>query len=122
MASKDTQFKNGNAGGPGRPKGARNKFSEAYVEDVFASWKKGGKKVIEKVMKERPDVYLRVVAQLLPKDLDVRQSGDVMVTVVSYAEMASDISAESLETEKHPEPTLIEGTAVDANLDDSVTH
>ena len=122
MASKDTQFKNGNAGGPGRPRGARNKFSEAYVEDVFASWKKGGKKVIEKVMKERPDVYLRVVAQLLPKDLDVKHSGDVTIQIVKYSDMASDISAESLETEKHPEQTLIDGTAVDANPDGQVAH
>ena len=122
MASKNTQFKKGSAGGPGRPKGARNKFSEAYLEDIFASWKEIGPQVIKKVAKEHPETYLRVVAQLLPKNLDVRQSGDVMVTVVSYAEMASDISAESLETEKHPEQTLIDGTVVDANLDDSVTH
>ena len=107
MASKDTQFKKGNAGGPGRPMGARNKFSEAYVEDVFASWKENGKKVIEKVMKERPEVYLKIVAQLITKDIDVKNSGDVAITIVKYAGMLDDKSADSLETEEHPGLTLI---------------
>lgn len=107
MASKDTQFKKGNAGGPGRPKGARNKFSEAYIEDVFASWKKNGKKVIEKVMKERPEVYFKIVAQLITKDIDVKNSGDVTVTIIRYADISDDKSADSLETEEHPGLTLI---------------
>ncbi len=109
MASKDTQFKKGNAGGPGRPMGARNKFSEAYVEDVFASWKKNGKKVIEKVMKERPEVYLKIVAQLITKDIDVNNSGDLTITIIKYKDMFDDKSADSLETEEHQELTLIEG-------------
>ncbi len=115
MGSKDTQFKSGHSGGPGRPKGVRNKFSEAYVNDIFASWKENGKKVIDKVIREHPDVYLRIVSQLISKDIDVKQSGDITIQIVSYKDMykdkSDDKSADSLETEEHPELTLIEGSA-----------
>lgn len=119
MASKDTQFKAGQSGGPGRPKGSKNKVTEEFLRVLAADFKKHGKSVIERVREESPDVYLRLVAQLVPKDLDVKHSGDVNVQVVNYEDddkLISTSQAKARLTE------LIEGTAVDANPDDSVTH
>jgi hypothetical protein len=62
------QFKPGN---PGRPKGARNKLGEAFLEAMHADFEEHGANVIETVRKEKPDQYLKVVASILPKDLNV---------------------------------------------------
>ncbi|WP_455918771.1 hypothetical protein [Ensifer canadensis] len=62
------QFKPGN---PGRPKGARNKLGEAFLEKMLADFEQYGQDVIEKVRTEKPDQYLKVVASILPKDLNV---------------------------------------------------
>ena len=116
-------FKPGQSGNPnGRKKGSRNKVTEEFLRVLAADFKKHGKSVIERVREESPDVYLRLVAQLVSKDIDVKYSGDVTVQIVRYADIASDKSAESLETGEHPEQTLIEGTAVDANPDGQVAH
>ncbi len=83
MPSTDTQFKKGH---PGRPKGTRNKITKAFLKALAADFKEHGKSVIERVRKESPEVYIRLAAQLVPKDIDVRHSGDVTVQVVNYSE------------------------------------
>ena len=62
------QFKPGN---PGRPKGARSKLGEAFIEDMLADWEANGPAAIVKVRTDKPEAYLKVVASILPKDLNV---------------------------------------------------
>lgn len=62
------QFK---AGNPGRPKGSRNKLGEAFIEAMHADFSEHGVDVIAKVRSEKPDQYLKVIASILPKDLNV---------------------------------------------------
>lgn len=62
------QFKPGN---PGRPKGSRNKLGEEFIEALQADFKEHGKAAIETVRKEKPDQYLKVIASIVPKDLNV---------------------------------------------------
>lgn len=59
------RFKPGN---PGRPKGSRNKLGEQFLEDLLASWEKHGMSAIERVIAEKPEQYLKVVASILPKE------------------------------------------------------
>jgi len=61
----------GNTGG-GRPRGSRNKLGEAFLLDIYEHWKKNGAEAIARVYKERPDVYLKVVASILPQQLDIK--------------------------------------------------
>jgi hypothetical protein len=65
-------FAPGQSGNPaGRPKGSRNKLSEAFITDMQADWEQNGVAVIAAVREEKPDVYLKVVASILPRDLNV---------------------------------------------------
>lgn len=59
------------AGNPGRPKGARSKLGEAFLADMLSDWEEHGPETIEKVREEKPDQYLKVVASILPRDLNV---------------------------------------------------
>lgn len=64
-------FKPGQSGNPaGRPKGARSKLGEAFLKDMLADFEQHGKSVIEAVRAEKPDQYLKVVASILPKEIE----------------------------------------------------
>lgn len=65
------QFVLGGIGIGGRPKGSRNDLVEYFIRDVCEDWQKHGAAVIIQVRESSPVDYLKVVAGLLPKDIDV---------------------------------------------------
>jgi hypothetical protein len=64
------RFLTGNNRGPGRPKGSRNKLSEAVLQALADDFEANGKEVIERVRAERPHDYLKVCASVMPKRLE----------------------------------------------------
>jgi hypothetical protein len=68
------QFVSGQSGNPaGRPRGSRHKLCEAFIIDWCADWLAHGARVIALVRKQRPHVYLKVAAALLPKGFEIKQ-------------------------------------------------
>lgn len=68
----DLKFKPGQSGNPnGRPKGSRNALGEAFLEAMHEDFQAHGVEAIVKVREEKPDQYLKVIASILPKDLNV---------------------------------------------------
>jgi hypothetical protein len=51
--------------GPGRPRGARNKFSELFAVDFMGDWAKHGLATLERVRLEKPEVYLKAAVLFL---------------------------------------------------------
>jgi hypothetical protein len=76
-------WKPGQSGNPyGRPKGSRNKLGEEFIQALAADFEEHGVAVIRQVRETRPEVYLKVVAALLPKDVNL--------SVDPYAEMTDE--------------------------------
>jgi hypothetical protein len=70
------RFLTGNNGG-GRPRGARSKLSERFLNALQADFEQHGPDVIAKVRIEKPDVYLKVVANLMPARLEAQLEAKV---------------------------------------------
>jgi hypothetical protein len=64
------RFLPGNNVGPGRPKGSRNKLAERFLADVYRQWRKSGAQVLERVVRDDPTAFMKVVAHILPRELD----------------------------------------------------
>jgi hypothetical protein len=51
--------------------GSRNNLGEGFLADLYADPREGGIPAIARVRIEQPDVYLRAVASILPKQLEI---------------------------------------------------
>ncbi len=91
----------GQSGNPaGRPKGSRNKLSEDFVAALYDDFREHGSAAIAACRAEKPDVYVRVIAGILPKDVQLKvQSLDeltddqLMCKLASLTEMAKPLLA-----------------------------
>jgi hypothetical protein len=63
------QFLKGYSRG-GRPKGSRNKLAERFIADLHDEWQRSGAEALRAVAKDDPVQFVRVVAGILPKELD----------------------------------------------------
>jgi hypothetical protein len=75
-------YKKGESGNPGgKPVGARNALAGDFVNALADDFRANGKKAIETLRKENPAAYVRVIADLLPKQeektVNVEHSGTV---------------------------------------------
>jgi hypothetical protein len=76
----------------GRPKGARSKLSENFLQDLHAEWRKSGKKALAKVAETHPEVLVKLMAGLLPKVLEVdaslaiEQRSEIAIAVADFRE------------------------------------
>ena len=70
-------FKKGQSGNPGgKPIGARNRLQGDFMRALSEDFAAHGKAAIVQCRMEKPDVYLRVVASLFPKELEVKRPLD----------------------------------------------
>jgi hypothetical protein len=61
------RFLTGSKPGPGRPQGSRNRHSENFLTAFADDFEARGAEVIERVRIEQPAIYLKIAADLLPK-------------------------------------------------------
>lgn len=65
-------WKPGQSGNPaGRPKGARSKLGEAFIDALLADFEANGVQAIIDMRTDKAGDYVKVLASILPKELDV---------------------------------------------------
>jgi hypothetical protein len=66
----------------GRPKGAKNRFTEDFWRAAANDFAEHGAKVFERVRNEDPAKYLAAMVNILPKDVNVKhESTDAFVNL-----------------------------------------
>ena len=71
MSANETSFKPGNPGGPGRPRGARDKLSFAFIEALNKTFEEKGVASLEQLMEKQPAQYHSIIAKLMPKLMEL---------------------------------------------------
>ena len=76
-------FKPGQSGNPkGRPKGARNRLGTQFLEALEADFNQFGIHAIALIRERKPETYMRVVADLLPKEANINvEAGEAFVNL-----------------------------------------
>ena len=76
-------FPPGQSGNPrGRPKGARNRLGTQFLEALEADFNQFGIQAIALVRERKPETYMRVVADLLPKEANINvEAGEAFVNL-----------------------------------------
>jgi hypothetical protein len=65
-------WKPGQSGNPGgKPVSARNRLTTRFLYDLAADFEAHGKAAIVKCREEKPDVYIKAIAALCPKEIEV---------------------------------------------------
>jgi len=66
--------------------GSRNRLGEQFIEDLRAVWHERGVEALRRCAEEEPAQFVRVVASLLPRQLDVSGSVDVDIAAEDFLE------------------------------------
>jgi hypothetical protein len=100
-------FKPGESGNPkGRPKGARNRLGTQFLEALEADFNQFGSQAIALVREKKPEVYMRVVADLLPKEANVNvEAGDAFVEL--WRKISDGLGDELITQLDHAQPTVV---------------
>lgn len=92
-------WKPGQSGNPAGPKpGIKRQIEADFLRDMHRAWTEKGVEVIDRVIASNPDVYLRVMAQLLPRQTEMRVepfdeiADDELATLLLAARSALDLT------------------------------
>jgi hypothetical protein len=78
------RFLPGNTGNGGRPRGARSKLGEAFLEDLRESWNEVGAIALKRAAEEDPVGYCKIIASLMPRDLNLNVAVDPTAFVETF--------------------------------------
>src|SRR5262245_25279466 len=87
----------------GRPKGSRSKLGSVFLQDLIDDWTANGAAAIRVVRMTDPVAYVRVVANILPKEMLVET-----VSLTDYGDDALDAMIELMERIERQEVLLVE--------------
>ena len=95
QATKNHLWEPGQSGNPmGRPKGAKNKVSEKFLENLQDNWEKHGVNALEKAAENDPMQYVKMVASLVPREL--KQETSINISFIEALKQINQSETELL--------------------------
>lgn len=85
-------YKPGESGNPGgKPVGSRDRLTKRFLLDLAEDFELHGKKAIQECRETKPDVYVKAIAALCPKEVEVKRpledmNADELLTAVRALE------------------------------------
>jgi hypothetical protein len=105
-------FRQGVSGNPhGNRHRTRHLLNQEFMQALLLNFRHQGKKAIEKVARNQPGVYLKILALLVPRELKVEQSQGVKAMSDEQIEQAIEVIQDVLAARAGEAAKLIEGTA-----------
>jgi hypothetical protein len=84
------QFRPGVSGNlTGNVHRSRHALNSDTIREMHAAFRRGGRAAIDKVMKQQPAVFLKLLVLLVPREMEVSHKGGVKS--MSYAELEAGI-------------------------------
>jgi hypothetical protein len=110
-------FKQGVSGNPhGNKHRTRHLLNQEFMQALLLNFRHEGKKAIEKVARNQPAAYLKILALLVPRELKLEHSGGVKAMTDEQIEQAIEAIQTMLAARAGQAAQVIEGTAEPAAL------
>ena len=97
------RFLMGNIGGPGRPKGSRNKLAQDFIDKVYEDWQAHGAKAIIAMREQSPSKYCALVAALIPQHFKVEHEHSVLLSEEELRAKLVEIRTKLLDSDVDPD-------------------
>src|SRR6516164_10026889 len=94
----------------------RHLLNQEFMQALLLNFRHEGKKAIEKVARNQPGVYLKILASLVPRETKVEHSGGVKAMSDEEIEQAIELIQTTLAARAGEAAKVIEGTAEPAAL------
>ena len=105
------RFAPGFSGNPGgSPEAARRALNKSTILEMHRAFNIGGRKAIEKVMKQQPAVFLKLLVLLVPREMKVEHSNAIKDLTDEQLEAMIEYLKASLEAQAQS-AKVIEGEA-----------
>src|SRR6516164_10159879 len=105
-------FKEGVSGNPhGNRHRTRHLLNQEFMQALLLNFRHQGKKAIEKVARNQPGVYLKILALVVPREMKVEHSGGVKAMSDEEIEQAIELIQTMLAARAGEAAKVIEGTA-----------
>jgi len=97
------RFLMGNVGGPGRPKGSRNKLAQDFIDKVYDDFQAHGAAAIVAMREQSPSKYCTLVAALIPQHFKVEHDHTVLLSEEELRAKLLEIRGKLLDSDVDPD-------------------
>ena len=110
-------FQQGVSGNPGGNRHrTRHLLNQEFMQALLLHFRQHGKKAIEKVAREQPGVYLKILALLVPREMQIEHTNRIKQMTDEEIEQAIEANQTMLAARAGEAAKVIEGTAEPAAL------
>ena len=112
-------FQKGFSGSPGGDAGrARRALNLDTIREMHLAFQRGGRQAVDKVMKNNPAVFLKLLVLLVPREMEVTHSGGVKAMSDEAIAQAIEAIESALARRSGDQAKVIEGSVTEGVADE----